>query len=155
MLNRHRVLVISRNDELRNDLVTLISSYGYFVEDFANRLEAIRRFRAHKQSIIIIDIPSLRRFSKRIFNLIRNIQQNAIILVAAHKPENRIAFEHLSMGAYDVLRLPLKTESLIHTLNRAQSHHRMLIDNMFVKNLLFFGLLMIPLWLLTAYLLIK
>lgn len=155
MLNRHRVLVISKNDHLRNDLVTLISGYGYFVEDCPNRLEGIHRFRAHKQSIVIIDIPSLRRFSKRIFHLISNIQQNAIVLLAAYKPEQRLAFEHLKLGAYDILNLPLKTESLIHTLNRAQSHHKMLIDNMFLKNILFFGLLMTPLWLLTAYLLLS
>ena len=83
------------------------------------------------------------------------IQRNAVILIAAYKPENHLAFEHLKMGAYDVLNLPLRTEFLIHTLKRAQNHHRMLLENMFVKNVIFFGLLMIPLWLLTAYLLIK
>ena len=29
--NRHRVLVISGNTEVRNELVTLLSGYGYFV----------------------------------------------------------------------------------------------------------------------------
>ncbi|MFC1586167.1 hypothetical protein ACFL5V_11510 [Fibrobacterota bacterium] len=155
MFNRHRVLVISKRQDLCDDLATLISGYGYFVDRCQDRLEGIKRFRAYKQSIIIIDVPSLRRFSKRIFSLIRMIQHNAIILVAAYKPENRLALEHLKLGAYDILNLPLKTEFLINTLNRAQSHHKMILENLFVKNILFFGLLMMPLWLLTAYLLIK
>ena len=155
MLNRHRVLVISKSHHLRSELVTLLSGYGYFVEDSKDRLDGIKKFRSYKQAIIIIDVPSLRRFSKRIFTLIKMIQHNAIILIAAYKPENRVAFEHLKLGAYDILNLPLKTEFLIHTLKRAQNHHRMMLDNMFIKSTLFFGLLMLPLWLLTAYLLVK
>jgi len=152
MYNRHRVLVISKNDDLRNDLVTLLSGYGYFVDDFKDRLEGIRQFRAHKQSIIILDIPILRRFSKRIFYLIKMIQINAVVLIAAHHKETQIAFQHMKKGAYDILNLPLKTEFLIQTIERAQSHHRTILENMFVKNVLFFGLLMAPLWLLTFYL---
>ena len=155
MYNRHRVLIISKNDELRSDLVTLLSGYGYYVEDFKDRLEGIKQFRAHKQSIIILDIPILRKFSKRIFFLIKMIQKNAIILVAAHQKDTQRAFVHMREGAYDILNLPLKTEFLIQTIERAQSHHRTILENMFVKNVLFFGILMAPLWLLTFYLIAK
>jgi len=155
MYNRHRVLVISKNDDLRSDLVTLLSGYGYFVEDFKNRLDGIRQFRAHKQSIIILDIPILRRFSKRIFYLIKMIQRNAVILIAASQKENQKAFQHMKEGAYDILNLPLKTEFLIQTIERAQNHHKTILENMFVKNILFFGILMAPLWLLTFYLIAK
>ena len=67
MLNRHRVLVISKSSRLRSELVTLLSGYGYFVEECQDRLAGMKKFRAYKQSIIIIDVPSLRRFSRRIF----------------------------------------------------------------------------------------
>ncbi len=155
MLNRHRVLVISKNDQLRSELVTLLSGYGYFVEDCQDRLEGVRRFRAFKQSIIIVDVPALRRFSKRLFSLVRMIQHNAIVLVAAYKSENQVAFQHLKQGAYDILDLPLKTDFLIHTLKRANDHHKIMLENMFVKNVVFFSLLLIPMWMLTLYLLIK
>ncbi len=155
MLNRHRVLVISENDDLRSDLVTLLSGYGYFVEDFKDRLEGVRQFRAHKQSIIILDIPVLRRFSKRIFALIKMVQKNAVILIAAKKEENSLAFKHLRRGAYDILNLPLKTEFLIQTIERAQNHHKAMLENMFIKNILFMGILMSPIWLLTLFLLLK
>lgn len=155
MHNRHRVLVISKNDQLRSDLVTLLSGYGYFVEDCADRLEGMRQFRAHKQSIIILDIPALRRFSRRIFSLINLIQRHAIILIAAYKHETELAFHHLNLGAYDILDLPLKTEFLIHTLKRAQLYHKMTLENMFVKNVVFLGLLLLPVWLISIYLLLN
>lgn len=153
--HRHRVLVISSDERLRPELVTLLSGYGYFVEETSNRLAGIRRFKEHKQSIIIIDMAALRRFPKRIFGLIKLIQRHAVILVAARKEETDQALEHLHWGAYDILQLPLKTEFLIHTLARAQLHHQQVIVNMFLKNVLFFGLLMAPLWLVSLYLLLR
>ena len=154
-VNRHRVLVISQSQDLRNELVTLLSGYGYFTEYCKDRLEGLRQFRRHKQAIVIVDLPAIARFPQRWFRTIHTIRKNAIVLVAAHKHEDAEAFSILPMGAYDVLNLPLKTDFLKLTLLRAQNHHRLQIENIFVKNTLFFGLLMLPLWAYMAYLLIK
>lgn len=152
--NRQRVLVISRNTELRNELVTLLSGYGYFVEYCATRLEGIRKFRAHKQPMVILDVPVLRMFPKRLFRMIQRVRKNTIVLIAAHKHEEQTAFERLALGAYDILHLPLKTDFLRLTLNRAVSHHQVILEGVFVKNVLFFALLAAPVWLLLAYLLL-
>jgi DNA-binding NtrC family response regulator len=153
--NRDRVLVISRRPEVRNELVTLLSGYGYFVEYCAARKEGIRKFRAHKQSIVILDVNALRIFPKRLFHFIRQVRKNTIVLIAAHKNEETEAMDRLALGAYDVLSLPLKTESLKLTLQRALSHHKLTLENLFVKNVLFFGILMVPIWVLLAYVLLR
>jgi hypothetical protein len=49
------------------------------------------------------------------------------------------------------LNLPLKTDFLKLTLSRALSHHKMLIEGVFVKNTLFFGLFMLPIWFLIVW----
>ncbi len=153
--NRHRVLVISRSSELRNELVTLLSGYGYFVEYCQSRLEGIRKFRAHKQPIVILDVPVLRIFPQRLLRFLHQVRKNTIVLIAAHKNEEVEAFEKLALGgAYDILNLPLKTEFLKLTLSRALAQHQLTLENIFVKNVLFFGLLMAPIWLVLAYLLI-
>lgn len=151
--SRHRVLVISQSTDLRNELVTLLSGYGYFVEFCQSRLEGVRKFRAHKQSIVILDVPVLRNFPARLFRLIRTIRRNTIVLIAAHRKEETEAVQRMDLGAYDILQLPLKTDFLKLTLNRAMVHHRISMENLFVKNVLFFGLLMAPLWLFLGYLL--
>ena len=153
--NRQRVLIISRNPDLRNELVTLLSGYGYFVEFCQTRLEGVRKFRAHKQPIVILDVPVLRTFPKRLFRLIQMVRRNTIVLIAAHKREEVEAFENLHLGAYDILNLPLRTDFLKLTLSRALAHHRMMLENIFVKNLVFFGLLMLPIWGMLAYLLLQ
>ena len=151
--NRHRVLVIIKNDYLRFELVTLLSGYGYHVEDCENRLDGMRKFRAHKQPIIIFDVPTLRTFSKRIFTLIRLVQRHAIVLIAATKKEDPFAFDIMKLGAYDILNVPLKTEFLIHTLARAQEYHTRVMENIFVKNFIFLILLLAPIWIYTVWLL--
>lgn len=154
-ISRHRILIISRNIALRNELVTLLSGYGYFVDFCSSRLEGFRRFRSHKQPIVILDVPVLRTFSDRVFRLIRMVRLNTIVLIAAHRFEEKEAFGKLKLGAYDVLNLPLKTDFLRQTLSRAQTHHRLQMENFFVKNLAFFGLLLLPVWVLLGYLLIQ
>jgi DNA-binding NtrC family response regulator len=153
--NRHRVLVISGNTEVSNELVTLLSGYGYFVEYCQGRMEGMRKFRAHKQPIVILDMKVLRIFPQRLFRFIQSIRKNTIVLIAASKKEEAEAFDRVSLGAYDVLNLPLKTEYLKLTLKRAMSHHRLTLENIFVKNLVFFGLLSAPIWAYLAYLVVK
>jgi DNA-binding NtrC family response regulator len=153
--NRHRVLVISRSLDLRNELVTLLSGYGYFVEFCHNRLEGIRKFRAHKQSIVIVDVPVLRSFPHRFFRFVRMVRRNTIVLIAANRKEEAEAVQRLDLGAYDILHLPLKTDFLKLTLSRALEHHRLILENVFVKDVLFFGLLLAPIWAYLAYLLLR
>jgi two-component system, NtrC family, response regulator HydG len=153
--NRHRVLVISRSPDLRNELVTLLSGYGYFVEWCSTRMEGLRKFRSHKQSIVIVDVPVLRTFPHRLFRFIRMIRRNAIVLIAANRKEEAEAVQRLDLGAYDILHLPLRTDFLKLTLNRAMEHHRLMLENIFVKNVVFFGLLLLPLWGLLGYLLVR
>jgi DNA-binding NtrC family response regulator len=152
--NRHRVLVMSRSQELRNELVTLLSGYGYFVEFCRTRMEGVREFRAHKQSIVILDVPVLRSFPHRLFRFIRMVRRNTIVLIAANRREEAEAVQRLDLGAYDILHLPLKTDFLKLTLARALEHHKLMLENLFVKNVLFFGLLMLPVWAFLAYLLV-
>lgn len=153
--NRQRVLVVSRNSDIRNELVTLLSGYGYFVEYCQGRMEGMRKFRAHKQPIIILDLGSMRMYPLRMFQFIKRIRKNTIVLIAASKKEESEAFDRLALGAYDVLSMPFKTESLKLTLNRALEHHRVMLENIFVKNVMFFTLLMAPLWALLGYLIVR
>ncbi|MEO6096588.1 MAG: hypothetical protein ABIW76_13120 [Fibrobacteria bacterium] len=153
--NRHRVLVISSNNDVSNELVTLLSGYGYFVEYCQNRIEGMRKFRAHKQPIVIVDSNVLRLFPKRLFGFIRRVRKNTIVLIAAGKKDESDAVENLALGAYDLLHLPLKTDLLRVTLNRAIAHHRLTLENLFVKNFVFFGLLMMPVWLMLLYCILR
>ena len=149
--NRQRVLVMSRSSEMRHELVTLLSGYGYFVEESRNRVEGVRKFRAHKQPIVILDMPMLRLFPRRLIRFFQKVRKNTIVLVAAQKREEDQAYQYLRLGAYDLLNLPLKTDSLKLTLNRALAYHQVMLDNVFAKSVIFFGMLLLPIWVALAF----
>ena len=102
----------------------------------------MRTFRSHKQSIVILDVPVLRNFPQRLFNFFKTVRRNTIILIAAGRKDEEEAVDRLDLGAYDILHLPLKTDVLKATLNRALQHHKLLLENLFVKNVLFGYLLL-------------
>ncbi len=153
--NRQRVLVMSGNSDTRHELVTLLSGYGYFVEESQNRVEGVKKFRAHKQPIVILDLPMLRFFPRRLLQFFQKVRKNTIVLIAAHKREEDDAFQYLKMGAYDLLYLPLKTDSLKMTLSRALNYHQVLLNNIFINNAIYFGLLALPIWLALGYVLMR
>jgi DNA-binding NtrC family response regulator len=82
------------------------------------------------------------------------IRRNTIVLIAANRKEEAEAVQRLDLGAYDILHLPLQTDFLKLTLKRALDHHKLTVENIFVKNTVFFGLLMAPLWAILAYLIL-
>jgi hypothetical protein len=41
------------------------------------------------------------------------------------------------------------------TLQRAQTHYRLNLENIFVKNVVFFGIVIAPIWALLGYLLLR
>lgn len=142
--NLPRLLVISKDNELRNDFVTLLSGYGYFVDYVKNRAEGIRKFRQHKQAVVIIDVASLPTSPSVLFRLFKFYTQYPIIAIAVRPEEEKDMQPYLDYpDLYDVLPLPINMENLDHTLRRLVKHHN--LRNKFefyqVLSLALFGIL--------------
>jgi DNA-binding response OmpR family regulator len=148
---RRRLLVICRDHKVRNDLVTLLTGYGYFVDYVEDRDEGIAKFRQHKQAVVIIDVPALPRFPESIFREFRVYSRNPIILIAAHKDEERKVYPYLDEGAYDIIELPLKAEYLHFRLRRLVSHGAMEAVNEFRRLLISALLFGLPIWIALVY----
>jgi DNA-binding response OmpR family regulator len=145
--SRPRLLVICGDHAVRSDLVTLLTGYGYFVDYVGSRDEGIRKFTQHKHAVVIIDVPALPRFPERMFRVFRVYSRNPIILVAAHRGEERIVYPYLDEGAYDILELPLQADYLHFRLRRLVAHGELEAVGEFRRLLnaaLLFGL---PVWL--------
>jgi DNA-binding NtrC family response regulator len=150
----YRALIIGRKS-LDEELNSILSGYGYFVEHCRTRLEGTRKFRAHKQSLVILDIEAIQGFPERLFRFFRLVRENSIVLVAADARSEPRASRYLIWGAHDVLNLPLRRDALNFTLSRTSAYHRSLVRSTFVKNTLYFGLAMLPLWAVLLYLVLR
>ncbi len=141
-----RLLVISRNPKVRDDLVTLLTGYGYYVDYVQDRSEGISRFRQYKQSIVIVDVPALPRFPQRMFRIFRVYRRNPIVLIAAYQDELERAYSYMQHGVYDVVQLPLNIEYVDIVLSRLVKHNKLVAQNEFMRILILLTVFVIPLW---------
>mgnify|MGYP006293295607 CR=1 FL=1 len=149
------MLVISRDHKVRSDLVTLLTGYGYFVDYVEDRDEGIAKFRQHKQAVVIIDVPALPRFPESIFREFRAYSRNPIVLIAAHRDEQKKVYPYLDEGAYDVLELPLKTDYLHFRLRRLVAHSALEAESEFRRLLVSALLFALPIWIGLVYFLTR
>ena len=149
---RSHALLVGR-EEVGTELRGILKGYGYIVEQCRSTLEATRLYRQKKQALVIVDADALRGFPERLFRFFRLVNPQAVVLVASASGQSG-ASRYLLWGAHDVIHLPLQREALNFTLSRTSAYHRRLVRSIFLRNLFWFGVAMLPLWLLALYLLL-
>jgi DNA-binding NtrC family response regulator len=153
--HRTRLLVISKDDTLRNNLVTLLTGYGYFVDYVENRHDGLRKFRENKHAIAIVDVHTLPRLPERFFKAFRIFKRNPIIIIAATEEEMPRVYPYLCREVYDILQLPFKMEYLDFVFKRLVDHHFIMKSNEFLKTLFLMLCLIAPIWLALFYVMIR
>jgi len=144
--NRPRLLVVCRNPAVRNDLVTLLTGYGYYVDYESSRQAGIESFQEHKQPIVILDVPALTPSPARVFRLFRVYRRNPVLLIAASKEEEARIYPYMRSGVYDIVQLPLRTEYLQFILRRLMEHSRLMNQNEFFGYVLAIIIAFAPVW---------
>ncbi len=146
--NRTRLLVICQDEALSNELVTLLTGYGYYVDYVPNRKEGILKFAQHKQAIVIIDAASLPRFPQHLFHMFRYYTLNPKIMIAATREEEENIYPYLDKGVYDIIQVPLRFEYLDFNLRRLVQYDRVSARFSFLKFLVQLLLFAAPIWVL-------
>lgn len=144
--NRTRLLIICKDEQITNDLITLLTGYGYYVDYVASRKEGIIKFKQHKQAIVIFDAASLPRNPKHLFRVFNVYMKNPKILIAARREEEAKIYPYLDKGVYDIIQIPLRFEYLDFNLRRLVSYDHLTARHEFLKILINTFLLSSPLW---------
>jgi DNA-binding NtrC family response regulator len=148
--DRPRLLVICKAGPVRDDLITLLTGYGYYV-DYQDCLEkGLDSYREHKQAIIIIDTPSLPPYPERMFRAFHTCQRHPILLIAAYPRDHARLCNFLHYGAFDIIELPLKTDYLGAALRRVVEHGALLSRAEYLRAILALVSLSCPIWLILA-----
>lgn len=119
--NRTRLLIVCKDNDITNDLVTLLTGYGYYVDYVSSRKEGIIKYRQYKQAIVIFDAASLPKNPKHLFDVFSYYSSNPKILIAARPEEESKIYPFLNNGVYDIIQLPLRYEYLDFNLRRLVS----------------------------------
>lgn len=109
--NRPRILVASPVPEDLQQMTTLCSAMGYYVDYFSNLKDTIRKFRHYRHSIVILDENLIPSSAKRLLDTFCRIQQNCMILVVAEAGSS--AWDLCLQGSvHDIITKPLNAENL-------------------------------------------
>jgi len=120
--NRTRLLIICEDQTVSNDLVTLLTGYGYYVDYVSSRKEGIIKYRQYKQAIVIFDAASLPKYPRHLFKVFSYYSSNPKILIAARPEEETKIYPFLNDGVYDIIQLPLRYDYLDFNLRRLVSY---------------------------------
>jgi DNA-binding response OmpR family regulator len=144
--NRTRLLVICSDQNLTNDLVTLLTGYGYYVDYVATRKEGIIKYKQYKQAIVIFDAASLPKYPRHLFRVFSFYSSNPKILIAARPEEEKSIYPFLNNGVYDIIQLPLRFDYLDFNIRRLVSYDNLMARHEFLTMLLKLVAYSSPLW---------
>ena len=150
--NRPRLLIISKDHKVQNDLVTLLTGYDYYVDYVRTRSEGVTKFKNYKHSVVILDFKSYISNGNRFFEILKAIKKNPVVCVTADKDEEPLTYRYLQEGLYDIIQLPLKVDYLDFVLKRLIDNSTLTIRYEFLKLLLMILFFSTPLFVMAAVL---
>ncbi|NLE01326.1 MAG: response regulator transcription factor [Fibrobacter sp.] len=144
--NRTRLLVVCKDRTLSNELVTLLTGYGYYVDYVSSRKDGILKFKQHNQAIILFDAELLPRFPRHLFLLFRTYMSDPKIIIIARPEQEEKVYPYLNNGVYDIIQVPLRFEYLDFSLRRLVAYDKLTARYEFFMLLTKLSLLSSPLW---------
>lgn len=152
---RTRLLVIAKDLKVRENLVTLLTGYGYYVDYVEDREQGLKSFIKYRQAVVIIDLPSFPSDSEEMMRLFMMHKKNPVIIIAAEVKDEKHVLQYLKNGVYDVLYLPLTMNYVEVVLKRLVTHNELLARTEFVQTMGTLTLLVMPVWIFCAFLIAK
>ena len=143
--NRPRLLLICSDTEVKNQLVTLISGYDYWVDAFEDLPSGYSSFKAYRHQVVMIDEAYLGKGGDQTVDLFKKIQRYCVVLglVPAYRP-NRVE-QLMKSKLYDVVETPVFPEHLHHKIRRVVQFHKIVVLFNYFRFLILFMMLVVPL----------
>ncbi len=121
-----RVLIVDDEENQRNGLAAIISTWGFVTETASDGLEALEKLAAAPVDVLVTDLMMPRMDG---FELLRRLRAQgggppAIVITAFGSVETAVATVH-DLGAFWFLEKPIQLQALRLLLERAASQRRL------------------------------
>ena len=136
MKKRHTVLVVDDDRAHRTMLHTLLSGWGYEVDEADDGQAAIEQVHTRAFDLILMDIRMIKVSGLEALPEIRGYNPAIPIIIMTAYSSVETAVEALKKGAYDYLTKPLDFDELRLVLERAMDHRHLKEENRILKETL-------------------
>jgi two-component system nitrogen regulation response regulator NtrX len=117
-----RILVVDDEQGIRAALGQLLEYEGYEVKTFANAVDAITEYQRWHPHLVFMDVKMAGMDGMEALKKLREIDQNATVVMISGHATIRTAVEATQLGAYEILEKPLDTDRILVMLRNALSH---------------------------------
>jgi two-component system KDP operon response regulator KdpE len=121
MKNRHKVLIVDDEPQIRRLIVAALSRADYTTIEAANAREALAQVREQRPDVVLLDLGLPDRDGLELVPLIKQQPETTLIVVSAREAtEEKVAA--LDLGADDYLTKPFDTDELLARVRLALRH---------------------------------
>ncbi|MBI4208411.1 MAG: sigma-54-dependent Fis family transcriptional regulator [Deltaproteobacteria bacterium] len=132
-MEKHSILIVDDEQEMRNFLKDLLSFEGYTVETAADGKEALRKMEKNILDFILCDVRMPDMDGMEFLRQCKsNGIQSPIIMMSAFGTVDT-AIEAMKAGAFDYVSKPFKEDEVLLTLKKAEERQRLLRENESLK----------------------
>ncbi len=144
MKNRHRVLLFCEDTVVANDVLMLLSSHGYLVDNASDYDEVCAKLINYKHSIIIADVDQLPDDPTHVQQLFRKARKSPVFLLINRQNSADKIRAYLDNGVDDLLSMPIDADKLYRKVKRAAEYNRMQHEIEYHSGMVFILKMLIP-----------
>ncbi len=130
------VLVVDDDTYVLESVSVLLNKYGYPVITCENAQEAMAKLQESKIDIVLTDIKMPVVSGVELLGEIHKLNPEIPVILMTAYAELDIAVDAVKKGAFDFIIKPYKPECLIHSIEKAVEHNRLITFEKNCKNML-------------------
>lgn len=122
----YSILVVDDEEALRKQLVSLLCSHGYQVDEACDGMEAAQKLANGSYSLILCDVRMPRLTGLELLKHIKDREiSTTVALITAHA-NVKDAVEAMREGAFDYIEKPINEATLLELVAKAKKAHDMI-----------------------------
>ena len=130
---KNSILVVDDDSSHRTMLKTLLTGWGYLIDEADDGSTAIEKVNEQAYDLILMDIRMIKVSGLEALGEIKIINPAIPIIIMTAYSSVETAVEALKNGAYDYLTKPLDFDELRLTMSRAMDHTQLREENRLLK----------------------
>ncbi|MBN1847791.1 MAG: sigma-54-dependent Fis family transcriptional regulator [Deltaproteobacteria bacterium] len=133
MKNKNTILIVDDDQAHRTMLRTLITGWGYDIDEADDGSTAIEKVRDQAFDLVLMDIRMIKVSGLEALGEIKAINPAIPVIIMTAYSSVESAVEALKNGAYDYLTKPLDFDELRLTMARAMDHTQLREENRLLR----------------------
>jgi len=149
--DRNKVLILSREKEIENDIFMVLSSHGYSIDLICDIEEAKEKLVYYKPALFIADINLLPNYPAKLLAIFTKARKTPTFLIIDDEKSKEKLDKYLEY-CNDILKIPFNEENLYYKIRKAVNYSKIISDNQYYEGMFLILKLMAPLLVLIVFL---